>query len=101
MTEKGSGEACRSTTPAAASMFRSRAVRRAPMGRRSHDGAAAVLPLLGLLRFLTTPAIADEAPAISDADQEPASTMDFAVTRCALGAFDGGEFMMDYHMMRY
>jgi len=100
MTEKGSGEACRSTTPAAASMFRSRAVRRAPMGRRSHDGAAAVLPLLGLLLFLTTPAIADEAPAISDADQEPASTMDFAATRSALGAYEGGDARMDYNRLR-
>lgn len=69
--------------------FGSRLLREPRAGVRARDGSAAILSVLGLFLFLTTPATAEEATPIRDGGQGRATSMYFETTRRVLRAYDG------------
>jgi hypothetical protein len=56
---------------------------------RAQDGFAAIVSIVGLLSFLTTPATAEEVTASGEGDQKPAASMYFETTRRVLNSYDG------------
>ena len=69
--------------------FGSRLLREPRAGVRARDGSAAIVSVLGLFLFLTTPATAEEATPIRDGGQGRATSMYFETTRRVLRAYDG------------